>query len=182
MPKKLKHHHRNQLQRTTSRYVSLDSKVKAIIQVTCFRRCLSPEASSKKVLPKSSTTSLLDGDNKRMNFTDEMEETEENSLRVAIIENIFKMVGIEETNGIVERTGYFQSLSSSTSSSIVGLDSLNQSIMSGATTPTTKRSHPVFNNQGSLMNTINLAELRKPSTAENSTLPKLSGKKRLLST
>ena len=31
------------------------------------------------------------------------------------------------------------------------------------------------------MNTINLAELRKPSTAENSTLPKLSGKKRLLS-
>ena len=38
-----------------------------------------------------------------MNFTDEMEETEENSLRVAIIENIFKMVGIEETNGIVER-------------------------------------------------------------------------------
>ena len=73
-----------------------------------------------------------------MNFTDEMEETEENSLRVAIIENIFKMVGIEETNGIVERTGYFQSLSSSTSSSIVGLDSLNQSIMSGATTPTTK--------------------------------------------
>ena len=56
-----------------------------------------------------------------MNFTDEMEETEENSLRVAIIENIFKMVGIEETNGIVERTGYFQSLSSSTSSSIVGL-------------------------------------------------------------
>ena len=82
-----------------------------------------------------------------MNFTDEMEETEENSLRVAIIENIFKMVGIEETNGIVERTGYFQSLSSSTSSSIVGLDSLNQSIMSGATTPTTKRSHPVFNNQ-----------------------------------
>ena len=29
LPKKLKHHHRNQLQRTTSRYVSLDSKVKS---------------------------------------------------------------------------------------------------------------------------------------------------------
>ena len=43
---------------------------------------LSPEASSKKVLPKSSTTSLLDGDNKRMNFTDEMEETEENSYEL----------------------------------------------------------------------------------------------------
>lgn len=182
LPKKLKHHHRNQLQRTTSRYVSLDSKVKSNHPGDLLSSVpISRSEFQKKVLPKSSTTSLLDGDNKRMNFTDEMEETEENSLRVAIIENIFKMVGIEETNGIVERTGYFQSLSSSTSSSIVGLDSLNQSIMSGATTPTTKRSHPVFNNQGSLMNTINLAELRKPSTAENSTLPKLSGKKRLLS-
>lgn len=29
LPKKLKHHHRNPLQRTTSRYVSLDSKVKS---------------------------------------------------------------------------------------------------------------------------------------------------------
>lgn len=57
-------------------------------------------------------------------FSDEREETEETSLRIAIIENIFKILGINEVSNMVGSVSGLNSRSSSVNSSVVGLPSL----------------------------------------------------------
>lgn len=56
-------------------------------------------------------------------FSDELEETEETSLRIAIVENLFKLLGIEDNptnmHGLAMLSGQF-----SASSSVVGLSTL----------------------------------------------------------
>lgn len=56
-------------------------------------------------------------------FSDELEETEESALRIAIVENFFKLLGIEENprnlNGLAMLSGHF-----TPSSSLVGLSTL----------------------------------------------------------
>lgn len=71
-------------------------------------------------------------------FSDEREETEETSLRIAIVENMFKLIGIDENQSDMLSS---KSELSSSSSSMVGLSSLmsNQSIAS-----TTKFEHNIY--------------------------------------
>lgn len=57
-------------------------------------------------------------------FSDEREETEETSLRIAIIENIFKILGINEVSNMIGSMSDLNSRSSSVNSSVVGLPSL----------------------------------------------------------
>ncbi|EMG48133.1 Lysophospholipase NTE1 [Candida maltosa Xu316] len=166
---------REQLHRTSSRYVALDSKLKSnhpgdllssvpISRGEFFKKPGSKSSSTtitsvSEILDGSSSTSST---SKRMNFTDENEETEEHSLRIAIVESIFKIVGIKELSMSNGNSAVFPSLSSSASSSVVGLSSLSN--LSRSSTPSTK-SHPIFNSRGNLMNTINISDLRKPSPA-----------------
>lgn len=65
-------------------------------------------------------------------FSDEREETEETSLRIAIVENIFKLLGIDEQSPQFKETT-LQGGELSTNSSLIGLSSLvgdNMSFMS----------------------------------------------------
>lgn len=57
-------------------------------------------------------------------FSDEREETEETSLRTAIVENIFKLLGMEEAPTFPERPWSFNSAYSSINSSATGLTNL----------------------------------------------------------
>ncbi|RCK57876.1 Lysophospholipase NTE1 [Candida viswanathii] len=175
LPKKTKlHHHRQALQRTSSRYVLLDSKLTSNNPGDLLSSVpISRDEFVNKAVSKSSTATLsLDMDSgktiRRANFTDEIEETEENSLRVAIVENIFKIIGIKDQNGyFVENAGENRSLSSSSSSSILGLNRLSQSVLS---TPSMRPSLGV-RRSGNLMNTINLAELNGEPPVSSSPSP-----------
>lgn len=57
-------------------------------------------------------------------FSDEREETEETSLRIAIIENIFKILGINEVSSMIGSISDLTSRNSSVNSSTVGLSGL----------------------------------------------------------
>ncbi|KAI5967416.1 NTE1 [Candida margitis] len=154
--KRPKHHRRSPLERTSSRYVLLNSKIKSNNPGDLLSSVPISRDDPNQRASKSSLTSLMD-ESKRINFTDNIEETEENSLRIAIIENIFNFVGIDnEANNVYEQNP-FQSLNSSASSSVVALNSL-----SGGSTPNAMY-HSVlkFDHNENLMNTINLNQLRK---------------------
>lgn len=74
-------------------------------------------------LKRSFTTIQQRDDIRNRSFSDEVEETEETSLRIAIVENMFKLLGIEENpsnlQGLAMMSGQF-----SASSSLVGLSTL----------------------------------------------------------
>lgn len=57
-------------------------------------------------------------------FSDDREETEETSLRIAVVESIFKILGISEKSTAMRNLSSFNSGRSSVSSSIVGLSNL----------------------------------------------------------
>lgn len=59
-------------------------------------------------------------------FSDEREETEETSLRIAIVENMFKLMGIDESQTMIDESTLRSGSSgfSSANSSIIGLSSL----------------------------------------------------------
>lgn len=57
-------------------------------------------------------------------FSDEMEETEESALRIAIVENLFKLLGIEENPTTMHDLAMLSGHFSESSSSLVGLSTL----------------------------------------------------------
>lgn len=174
LPKKTKHHHRQALQRTSSRYVLLGSKLTNNNPGDLLSSVpISRDGFVNKSLSKSSTTTLsLDAESgktaRRTNFTDEIEETEENSLRVAIVENIFKIIGIKDQNGyMVDNSADYHSLNSSTNSSMIGL---SQSVLSMPSV----RPPLSLRHSGNLMNTINLSELNNRSATASPLSPSSS--------
>ncbi|CAI5755888.1 unnamed protein product [Candida verbasci] len=144
--KKQKQHHRLPLIRSSSRYVLLDSKLKSNHPGDLL---------SSVPISRNDKKKKFKDDEKRSNFTDEIEETEENSLRIAIIENIFKIVGISEPSHFSYENGF--SSSSSANSSVVNLNNLQN--LSKSSTPGGKR-HNVFKHDN-LMNTIQMSQLKK---------------------
>ena len=151
-----KQHRRNPLERTSSRYVLLNSKVKSNNPGDLLSSVpISRDDPNQRQL-KSSYTLLMD-ESKRLNFTDNIEETEENSLRIAIVENIFNFVGIDNESNNVYEQNPFLSLNSSASSSVVGLNNF-----SGGSTPNPMYHNVLkFDHNENLMNTINLNQLHK---------------------
>lgn len=85
---------------------------------------------SFKSAPSSANLSKSRGNNRNVSdirdrtFSDEREETEETSLRTAIIENMFKLLGIDEAPAFPEGSWSFNSAYSSINSSTTGLTSL----------------------------------------------------------
>ncbi|KAK7678218.1 hypothetical protein QCA50_018788 [Cerrena zonata] len=63
-------------------------------------------------------------DIRELEFSGDREETEETSLRIAIVENVFKLIGIDENNVLINNEPLNGSMSSSVNSSVVGLSSL----------------------------------------------------------
>ncbi|KAI5958456.1 NTE1 [Candida pseudojiufengensis] len=153
----VKHYRGNPLERASSRYVLLNSKVKSNNPGDLLSSVPISRDDPNQKLHKS-VSSIFMEDGKRINFTDNIEETEDNSLRIAIIENIFKFVGINDWNYFQE-AAQFQSLSSSANSSIVGLNN----VANLAQSPKLNGNyHNVFkfDDDDNLMNTINVSKLK----------------------
>ena len=158
-----KHFRRSPLERTQSRYVLLNSRVKSNNPGDLLSSVPISRDDPKLRVNKSSAPTLVDGSN-RINFTDNIEETEENSLRIAIIENIFKIVGINEAQNLPHEQAPFRSLNSSANSSSIALNS--PGYFSPNLPATTGRHHNVlkFSSNDSLMNTISLSQLKSQKT------------------
>ncbi|KAI5957133.1 NTE1 [Candida jiufengensis] len=153
------------LVRASSRYVLLNSKVKSNNPGDLLSSVpISRDDPNQKLHKTYSSLYMEDG--KRINFTDNIEETEDNSLRIAIVENIFKFVGIDDWNYFQE-TAHFQSLSSSANSSIVGLNNIANLTKSPKLNG---NYHNVFkfDTDENLMNTINVSQLKNNFTPPTS--------------
>lgn len=85
-----------------------------------------PKYQSSRALPtlKSRRSSVEFERIRDRTFSDEREETEETSLSIAIIENIFKILGINDISNMVGSLSDVNSATSSHNSSVVGLPSL----------------------------------------------------------
>ncbi|KAK6453806.1 uncharacterized protein RJT20DRAFT_131249 [Scheffersomyces xylosifermentans] len=89
-------------------------------------------SSSSKTLSSLASTIHLNRESSNLkfesirdrSFTNDREETEETSLRIAIVENIFKLLGINDNTSMSSSFSLFSSGQSSLSSSMVGLSSL----------------------------------------------------------
>lgn len=82
------------------------------------------EVSKYRVSPVLKKSSLTRKENIRnRSFSDEREETEETSLRIAIVENLFKLLGIDENSSQLNMSGVANGQISA-DSSMVGLSSL----------------------------------------------------------
>lgn len=128
----------------SSRYVVLNSRAKAshpgdlLSSVPLSRRADFQLSSTLNSLEESPVGKNLEdnplkgvlkreptaNDLRHIQFSDEREETEETSLRVAIVENIFKLIGIDENQNIISDVLSSKSELSSANSSMVGLSSL----------------------------------------------------------
>jgi len=154
--KRSKQYRRSPLERTSSRYVLLNSKVKSNNPGDLLSSVPISRDDPNQKVSKTSSTQLMD-DNKRVNFTDNIEETEENSLRIAIIENIFHFVGIDSEANNVHEQNPFLSLNSSASSSLLALTNFSN----GSTPNPMYHNVFKFDQNENLMNTINLKQLHK---------------------
>lgn len=100
--KKNEHHDRPQhiVDRTSSRYVLLDSRTKASHPGDLLSSV--PISRRSDYMSNSGTTDDYSQSKKhtRTDFSSEFEETEESSLRTAVVENMFKMLGISEAAAI----------------------------------------------------------------------------------
>lgn len=147
---KRKRKHLERLQ--TSRYVALDSRSKSthpgdlLSSVPLSRRSdyyqthttIHNDSEDINVTKQSTSRSHKRPDTRHLNsslhssenirsrtFSDEREETEESSLRIAIIENVFKIIGMNEVTNL-SSSAFSGSNMSSVNSSFVGLPGLAQ--------------------------------------------------------
>ncbi|KAI3404177.2 NTE1 [Candida oxycetoniae] len=155
------------LERSASRYVLLNSRVMSNNPGDLLSSVPISRDDSKHGLSKSSSSTL--NDDRRLNFTDNIEETEDNSLRIAIIENIFKIIGINDSTNEFQEPAQFQSLNSSANSSVVGLNNFG-SMSSKSPLPLIGGYHGVFkyNPNEPLMNTINISKLKSHQSSPSS--------------
>lgn len=115
------------LARSSSRYVVLDLRSKSSHPGDLLS---SVPLSRKSDLHDPNVTASPDRsrlhDIRGRDFSDEREETEETSLRIAVVENIFKLMGVDETHSEITESSPSSGLSSE-GLSVVGLSSLMNS-------------------------------------------------------
>ncbi|EGW33958.1 uncharacterized protein SPAPADRAFT_49048 [Spathaspora passalidarum NRRL Y-27907] len=171
------HHSKHHLQTSSSRYVMLDSRLKSahpgdlLSSVPISRQTdgksqpsttsLKSFVSQSPTLPHRSSV----GSFRLPSFSNDVEETEETSLRTGIVENIFKIMGINEP-----QMDY--SLRSSATSSHVNLNQLfpSSSILTDVSSSSSTPGR-FYGNHQSLMTTINIQTLQKEAQATASASP-----------
>ncbi|RLV89044.1 Lysophospholipase NTE1 [Spathaspora sp. JA1] len=176
------HHQKHHFSSSSSRYVMLDSRLKSAHPGDLLSSVpISRQTDRKPITTQPSTTSIKlmsPGVQPQLgfkipSFSDDVEETEETSLRIAIIENIFKIMGINDNQQ--QQSQPLQdpfSIRSSANSSHIALNQLYQSssLLTDVSSRSSTPGRLFFNNNNSnnnhsLMPTINIHNLQQRESA-----------------